>query len=151
MTTHASTTTAKRREADRLRKQRQRAERKAAGAPEPHQVDLAVAEAFSFVLAMSLLPGAEKVPADATLSVRKMVQVAINILVRRWRFEKVQAAKALQARIGKRPDHANVQWYPHFPSAEPSFWKDLSARDLPNTPVTPSGLVQQTDEKVTHT
>lgn len=146
--THAATAKAKKREADRLRKQKERAERKAAGAPEPHQVDLAVAEAFSFQLAMSLPPGADKIPLDAALSVKAVVQIALKILVNRWRFDKLQAAKALQARIGKRDEHSIPSWYPHFPSCEPKFWSDMSSTQFDNTPVTPTGHVPKASVKV---
>lgn len=147
--THTSTAKAKRREADRLRKRRERAERKAAGAPAPHQVDLAVTEAVSFVLAMWLPAGAEQVPGDATVSVREVVQVALRILVKRWKLDKAQAGKALQARIGKRPEHSSPYWYPHFPSAEPKFWADMSTADLGGTCVTPSGHVRSDRPEVT--
>ena len=140
--THTSTAKAKRREADRLRKRRERAERKAAGAPAPHQVDLAVAEAVSFTLAMSLPAGAERVPADATISMRQVVQAALRILVKRWGFDKAQAGKALQTRIGKRREHSSAYWYLHFPSAEPSFSRDMSAAVSARTHVTSSGQVR---------
>lgn len=146
---HAATSKAKRREADRLRKRRERAERKELGMPEPHQVDLAVTEAMSYVLALSLPAGADRLPQDASVSVRQVVQVAMGILVKRWRFNKAHAARALQARIGKRSEHSNVSWFPHFPSAEPKFWADMSKAEGADPPVTPSGRVRNGGDQVT--
>lgn len=147
--THASTEKSKRREADRLRKAAERAERKAAGTPTTAQIDMAVTEAISFLFASSLAKAKSGSVPDTQLRVRSIVRLSCKILVIRWRLNPDACSKALAARIAKRPEHSNPTWFPHHPSCEPNYWLDLSTVDSESTPVTSSGLVRGKDAEVT--
>jgi hypothetical protein len=144
--THAATAKAKRREADRIRKQRERAERRAAGAPEPHQVDLAVTEAIAFVLASTLIASGK---VTDTLPMAKVVKVANGILERRWGCDRGECKKALKARLGRRDEHDWPNYYPRLPKLQPTDQSDTSRADTANTPVTHTGQVLRSKPEVT--
>lgn len=142
--THRSTELAKIRERDRDRQRRRRGRMKALGIPQPHQCDSAITEATSYALALALADkdGIGTQPAAQTTSMQVVFKVAFDILTKRWRFDQMQSANALKARLAKRQEHSNPYWVPHFPSCEPACWTDTSRSDSANTPVTSSGHVQ---------
>src|SRR5690606_27919458 len=118
--THRSTRIAKRLEADRTRQRRRRERMRELGIPAAHQVDAAVTEALSFVLATSL-EGKTGVRAQQAVEVVRMHDVAkvtLDILVKRHSFDPAHAKAALKRRLAERPEHSWAQFVLHHPECE---------------------------------
>lgn len=126
--THRSTRIADIRRADRDRQRRKRERMKQLGIPAPHQLDYALSEAVSFALQIAIA-GKQGVRAQAStqqISFGLVFSTALDILVRRLRFDRDHALAALRARVAKRPEHLNPYWIPHLPAVERQQATDVS-------------------------
>lgn len=126
--THRSTRIADLRRADRDRQRRKRERMKELGIPAPHQVDYALSEAVSFALQIAIADkqGVRAQAASQQISFGLVFSTALDILVRRLRFEREHALAALRSRVAKRPEHLNPYWIPHLPAVARPQAPDLS-------------------------